>query len=163
MKIIGTFFLLSILLSSFSILRPRERVLTQSEIKELIDAHNFYRKKVGVPEIRYSNELSLEAKKVALMNAKRQNLIHTKSVLGENLYFSSSSTTPKEVVDDLASEEEYFSHRNRKFNSRCGHYTQIIWKSSLKVGAAIYLDKDGGEYWALVYSPAGNQFGEKAY
>lgn len=148
---------------SFTGVKPNMRQLNKLEINELVNAHNVYRKQVNVPDINYSERLSVIAKEVALMNCRRKNLIHTNSPYGENLFYNSVKSTPTEVIDYFATEEQYFSHRKRTFNSRSGHYSQIIWKNTTEFGVAIAVDKDGGEYWAIVYDPPGNQLGEKAY
>ena len=83
------------------------------------------------------------------------------------------STLPIEVVDDWASEKEYFNYKTRKCiknccdfvdccPDECGHYTQIIWRDTKEVGCAV--SKLGSkQIWVCQYNPPANYIGEKTY
>ena len=44
-----------------------------------------------------------------------------------------------------------------------GHYTQMVWRSTTRVGMATVRSKDGSYYTCARYSPAGNFVGERPY
>ena len=44
----------------------------------------------------------------------------------------------------------------------CGHYTQIVWETTQKVGCA-KIQCDGFDLWVCNYDPPGNWVGEKPY
>lgn len=83
---------------------------------------------------------------------------------GENLYWQSNSDNPYtnaatawveekstyngEAITGTGNFEEY------------GHYTQIIWKSTTKIGMGIASDGSGGYYVVARYTPEGNVIGE---
>ena len=72
-----------------------------------------------------------------------------------------------QVVDLWASEEEFFNHKKRKYRfkegQKYGHYSQIIWAKTTKIGAAVRLCKDGSQIWVCNYDPPGNYIDEEVY
>ena len=43
----------------------------------------------------------------------------------------------------------------------CGHYTQVVWKTSTEVGCGKAMCADKSQVWACQYTPAGNYVGQK--
>lgn len=138
-----------------------------AHMKGMVAAHNKWRKELNLPPLEWSNELAEVAQKWA-NKLKRQGckMKHSTSSYGENLYWSSGmNTTPEDVVDSWASEKKYFNFKKKKCNGawyKCGHYTQVIWKNTKKVGCAMV--KCGNQQvWVCNYDPAGNYTGEAPY
>ncbi|XP_004281957.1 glioma pathogenesis-related protein 1 [Orcinus orca] len=85
--------------------------------------------------------------------------------LGENLWtgslylFSVSS-----AVTDWYNEIQYYDFKTRKCDKVCGHYTQIVWADSYKVGCAVqfcsrvagFESLRNGAHFICNYGPAGN-------
>jgi len=46
---------------------------------------------------------------------------------------------------------------------QCGHYTQMVWRTSTQVGCASVTCSNGKVLVVCNYSPAGNTMGQKAY
>ena len=44
----------------------------------------------------------------------------------------------------------------------CGHYTQVVWRKSLRVGCGM-ATCGATEVWVCNYDPAGNWDGERPY
>jgi len=139
-----------------------------AEIEEMIERHNHWRNKLGLPALVWSDALANFAQewanKLAANGCKMKH--RQKSSYGENIYWTSDSSTPTKVVDAWASEEKYFSHKTQKCKKEwymCGHYTQLIWEKTKKVGCAVASCGDKGEIWVCNYDPPGNYTGEKAY
>lgn len=94
------------------------------------------------------------------------------NTLGENLAASTNDSTGASVVNDWASEAAdytYASNSCRLFKA-CGHYTQLVWRSSVGLGCAKQRCTTGSPFgsgaWFLVvcnYDPAGNFVGQKPY
>lgn len=135
--------------------------------KELVERHNYYRAKVGVPPLVWSDELATYAQKWANKLSNSCSLTHSSGPYGENLYYTTSSASATDVVDLWASEEEFFNHRNTVYKAgssrKSGHYSQIIWRETTAVGGAMQKCKHGGEIWVCSYSPYGNVVGAKTY
>ena len=140
--------------------------LNEQEKAELISAHNFWRAEVKLADIQWSDDLAAEAQKWANYLAKKGcHMKHSRTKNGENIYWSDYASTPKEVVDEWASEKKYYHGGKIKSSkvSKYGHYTQVVWYNTKFVGCGRAKCKNGDEIWVCNYSPAGNYLGEKAY
>ena len=140
--------------------------LSEEEQTQLIAAHNKWRAEVKVDDIQWSDELAAEAQKWANYLAKKSCRIkHSNTSNGENIYWSSATSTPDEVVASWASEKKYYRGGKVKSSKiyNYGHYTQVVWHSTKYVGCGRAVCKNGSEVWVCTYSPAGNFIGEKPY
>jgi pathogenesis-related protein 1 len=96
---------------------------------------------------------------------------------GENLYWASAiqwsdgkrevqQVNPKKVVDAWGSEvKDYDYARNTcTLGKMCGHYTQVVWKNTTRVGCAVAVCEESSEQvWVCQYQTPGNWVGEKPY
>ncbi|KAL6185421.1 hypothetical protein ACLB2K_041555 [Fragaria x ananassa] len=86
--------------------------------------------------------------------------------LGENIYWGSGSTwTPIDAVNTWAAAEKCYTYATNtcEAGQMCGHYTQIVWKSTRRVGCARVVCDDGDVFMTCNYDPPGNYIGEKPY
>jgi pathogenesis-related protein 1 len=147
-----------------------------------IAAHNKWRAEVGVTEkLSYSPALAVTAQ-AWVDNLKRTDhcrMRHSKpgGQYGENLYWASAltwsdgrkelqSVSPEKVVDSWVSEKADYDYADNrcKQGKMCGHYTQIVWRTTTTVGCAMAVCEDTQEQvWACRYLPAGNRVGRKPY
>jgi hypothetical protein len=98
---------------------------------------------------------------------------------GENIYAAGSTTTPVTVtgpdaVSDWSAESANYTYSGNTCaeGQTCGHYTQLVWRTTTAVGCAVQQcttnSPFGGSFpdWAMVvcdYSPAGNWTGVQPY
>lgn len=84
------------------------------------------------------------------------------SPYGENLAFSSfKGTSCADLMKMWYDEISLYDWRNPSFNSEIGHFTQLVWKDTTKIGCARGFSKRGkGVYLVCNYDPPGNVFGE---
>ena len=96
---------------------------------------------------------------------------------GENLFWGSAVTwtdgrkelqkvSSKQVVEDWGSEKADYDYASNACTDgkMCGHYTQIVWRNSAKVGCGVAVCEDTQEQvWVCQYLPAGNWVGKKPY
>jgi pathogenesis-related protein 1 len=147
----------------------------------MITAHNRWRSTVGAPPLTYSPELAASAQKWAdhLKQSNQCKMQHSKpdAKYGENLYWASAiewsdgrrelqTVSPKQVVDDWGNERADYNYKNNSCTKgkMCGHYTQVIWKSTTTVGCAVAICEDSSaQVWVCQYQPPGNWVGEKPY
>ncbi|OWM65895.1 hypothetical protein CDL15_Pgr015320 [Punica granatum] len=86
--------------------------------------------------------------------------------LGENIYWGSgSSWGPRDAVSAWADEEKYYTYETNSCESGkvCGHYTQIVWKTTRRIGCARVVCDDGDVFMTCNYDPVGNYIGERPY
>lgn len=134
---------------------------------ELLQAHNEVRATVDVAPLTYDATVEATAqtwaRSLAADNCAFEH--EDQDSYGENLWFSSFDPTPTEVVEAWASEVAFYDYdRNScERGEVCGHYTQIVWADSEKLGCGKGVCEDGSVLWACRYDPPGNWVGEKPY
>ena len=64
------------------------------------------------------------------------------------------SQTVTTNMDDLMDEIKDYDFENPGFNGATGHFTQVVWKESVKLGCGY-----SGSYITCRYCPAGNMMG----
>lgn len=151
------------------------------DANEMVAAHNRWRKTVGAPPLKYSPELAASAQEWAnhLKESNHCQMQHSKpdGQYGENLFWASAmewsdgrrelqKVGPKTVVDDWGKERTDYNYKNNSCakGKMCGHYTQLVWKSTTTVGCAVALCKDTLEQvWVCQYQPPGNWVGKRPY
>jgi uncharacterized protein YkwD len=140
---------------------PKEAVVT-----EIIAAHNAIRQKVGVPPLKWSDDLAQVAQRYAENLMSRNAFEHSQDDrYGENLFRISgpgADANPFDVVTAWASESVYYHYANNTCREMCGHYTQIVWKDTKAVGCGAARDADK-EIWVCNYAPFGNVIGERPF
>ena len=147
----------------------------------MVAAHNKWRAQVGVGKLSYSPALEVSAQAWAdnLMQTNHCQMRHSQpdGQYGENLYWASAmnwsdgrrelvTVRPEQVVDSWGSEKRDYNHAKNscKPGKMCGHYTQMVWKTSTQVGCAKAVCSDSQEQvWVCQYQPAGNWVGSKPY
>jgi uncharacterized protein YkwD len=135
-----------------------------SLVRDMLDAHNAVRAQMKVPPLQWSEQLAGHARQWAgNLLARRQFFHQPNSAYGENLFqITGASAAPIEVVRDWASESRNYDYRSNTCRGVCGHYTQIVWRDSKRLGCAVA--RGGGrEVWVCNYDPPGNWVGERPY
>jgi len=95
------------------------------------------------------------------------------SGLGENLYARSGwSDAETAAVTSWGGEQIHYNHATNNCASgrQCGHYTQIVWRSTNELGCGIRRCSSGSPWgsgaWTFVvcnYRPPGNYVGQRPY
>lgn len=148
-----------------------------ASVAGVTERHNFIRANVSpaaspaVPPLVWSAEVAASAQAYA----DKCKFEHSKGKYGENLFASTNVVTGAEVVDDWASEVADYSYdaNDCADGKACGHYTQVVWRGSERVGCAVttctvnspFGSSHGGEWqnWVCQYDPPGNYVGKKPY
>ncbi|XOF33116.1 MAG: CAP domain-containing protein [Candidatus Electrothrix sp. YB6] len=139
-------------------------------------AHNTWRSQVSVPPLRWSDKLARSAQKwadrLAGNNCTLQHSISRE--YGENLYHAGPVTlsdgsaavrkiAAQDVVDFWGSEITHYDYASNSCHGVCGHYTQVVWKSTTEVGCGAAFCGNKGQIWVCRYTPAGNMAGQRPY
>ncbi|MES1981195.1 MAG: CAP domain-containing protein [Pseudomonadota bacterium] len=147
----------------------------------IVSAHNKWRAAVGVPDLSYSPALAVSAQAWAetLKQTNHCAMRHSNSngQYGENLYWASATqwsdgrielqqVPAAQVVNSWGSEKSDYDYSNNRCapGKMCGHYTQLVWRTTRTVGCAMAVCEDSKEQmWVCQYQPPGNWVGEKPY
>ncbi|WP_420316593.1 CAP domain-containing protein [Ekhidna sp.] len=162
------FFVLFTLILASSLTDVDQTKLSDEEIQMILERHNYWRADVGVTtKLEWSEDMAnLAADWARKLKNKDCGWEHRPdNDFGENLFKGTTGAFDAAyVVDAWASEKaDYNYNRNKcKPGKMCGHYTQIVWKTTQKVGCA-KITCDGMDIWVCNYDPPGNWVGEKPY
>ena len=138
--------------------------LASSLARGMLTAHNAVRAEVKLPPLQWSDELVAVSQKWADTLLVQSRFAHNPdSPYGENLFMITGATAaPSIVVREWASESRDYDYRLNTCRAICGHYTQIVWRHTLRVGCAVARGA-GREVWVCSYDPPGNFVGERPY
>lgn len=82
---------------------------------------------------------------------------------GENIFSATGQVAdPAMVVDTWAAEVEGYDAKKNRCKGVCGHYTQIVWRATTRVGCGMATCGDT-EVWVCNYDPPGNYLGQRPY
>ncbi|KAL1775232.1 hypothetical protein HispidOSU_018981 [Sigmodon hispidus] len=151
-------------------------IANEDFIQECVQIHNQLRSKVN-PTARnmlymsWDPELAQIAKAWAKScrfahNPQLKSRLHSNfTVVGENIWtgslflFSASS-----AILNWYNETKYYDFSTRRCTNVCGHYTQVVWADSYKVGCAVqfcprvsnFESLSSGAHFICNYGPGGN-------
>ena len=151
---------------------------------QIVSAHNRVRSKYRLQPLSWSPSLSKFSAQWA-NHLKRNNgcrMHHrphegqNKTDYGENLFWASpfrwsdgatniQNISSTAVVQAWAEEVKYYNYSRNSCQrgQQCGHFTQVVWKDSRKVGCALAICPDKSQVWVCSYDPPGNWQGIKPY
>jgi uncharacterized protein YkwD len=150
-----TLFCVIILIANYSKAYPLDEAEElHNDQQKLLYAHNKIRVLHHAPKLVWDDELASYAERYA----NKCEFKHSKTPYGENL--AAGYPSIYDAVNAWYAERAYYSYTKPGFSNETGHFTQLIWKSSKKIGCAYTLcnGKNGtpGYYLVCEYSPAGN-------
>lgn len=127
---------------------------------EIVDISNAYRKKHGSPPLVYDRNMSVYAQEWADRMASSGVFMHRPGgVYGENLAWSSGKRwNASKAVVVWYNEGKSYSYSKNTHQPGTGHFSQLIWKASRRVGVGVA--RSGlGTFVVCNYAPAGNVIG----
>lgn len=141
-----------------------------------LDVHNSVRANVSpaanpaLPAMQWNELVSA----IAQAHADRCQFAHSGAPgLGENVYAYGAWADAEEDAALLwAQEAAYYDYPSNSCaaGQQCGHYTQMVWRSSTDLGCGIRKCSSGSPWgagqWTVVvcnYSPPGNYIGARPY
>lgn len=148
------------------------------ELAGILQAHNEARaaEGVGLPPLAWDPELASIARAWAAscedVQAPFGLLDHNQGrsdgypgYVGENIHAASARTPPARAVESWMEERADYDYDTNTCSGVCGHYTQVVWKGTTRVGCAL-ADCPGLTFrYAVVcnYAPGGNLVGARPY
>ncbi|XP_074593102.1 Golgi-associated plant pathogenesis-related protein 1-like [Brevipalpus obovatus] len=127
--------------------------------QDCLTAHNYLRSLHGVGPLKYDETLERFAMKRAEYMAQTDIFAHPKKLkYGENLYWRSGNVpTCENAVLAWYNEISLYNYDFPRFSPKTGHFSQLVWRESKKIGcAAAESPKSGRIYIACNYYPPGN-------
>lgn len=128
--------------------------------------HNQYRAKHGSPAMTSTQSLNAAAQQCAKYYAQKRTIDHTcpyKNGAGENLVGGEGNwdgvTFVRMGTKMWYDEVKDYDFNNPGFSMATGHFTQLVWKASTRLGIG-YASEGGYTAAVALYSPAGNVQGQ---
>ena len=142
------------------------------QAQSALEFHNKVRKDVGVPGLEWSEQLSSYAQAWASNLATEGcKLKHRPpsgewaQKYGENIYYYSGPVTL--TAASKAWYNEIKDYKDEKLTikelPKIGHYTQMVWRKTTKLGMGVATCPSGATIVVANYSPMGNFIGQKPY
>uniref|UniRef100_V9KU21 Glioma pathogenesis-related protein 1-like protein n=1 Tax=Callorhinchus milii TaxID=7868 RepID=V9KU21_CALMI len=147
-------------------------------IKECLDVHNFYRSRVNPSASnmlymswdRILSEVAHEWSKKCIFDHNTdlkvpQKLHPVFKTLGENIYVTTGSNlNVTSATKSWYNEVADYNYGSNQCSRICGHYTQLVWATSYKVGCAVHTCPSGifhfnsrlSTIFVCDYGPPGN-------
>uniref|UniRef100_A0A3Q1HI20 ShKT domain-containing protein n=1 Tax=Anabas testudineus TaxID=64144 RepID=A0A3Q1HI20_ANATE len=129
---------------------------------EIVDQHNAFRRGVKPPASNMVKMVGVTDNTVKVAQAWVDQCIlnhgppSTRYQLGENLFYAFEPYAWKDVVDAWHSEVVHYTYPNGSADGQSiGHYTQVVWNTSYKVGCGMTLCSNV-YYYGCHYYRAGN-------
>jgi pathogenesis-related protein 1 len=147
-------------------------------VREALESHNRERHRVGAGDLAWDAKLAGLAQEWARHLCRGgksppslQHRPSTPGGPGENLWAGFTTEGVRfpirDAVQSWAGERRYYDERSGRCKGGvCGHYTQLVWRDTKKVGCGVATCPAGAftaTVWTCNYSPAGNVVGEKPY
>jgi hypothetical protein len=133
------------------------------------ESHNELRAEFGVPALVWDDGLAEAAAEwLEVLSTERdcQAEHNLDSPLGENLAWNKGfESHPCRVTAGWAEEEQDWDFETESCTGECGHWTQIMWTSTERIGCAVTAcaDAPDEELWMCTYDPPGNVPGQPPF
>ena len=141
-------------------------VRAQNSPQDYLQAHNAARSAVGVGPMTWSSTLAAYALNYANQRLGDCRLVHSGGPYGENLFWGSGREwTARDAVESWVSERRHYHYPTNSCAAGqvCGHYTQVVWRSSVQLGCARVRCNNGAIFIICSYNPRGNIVGRPPY
>jgi len=137
----------------------------QNSPQDYVDAHNAARAAVGVGKITWDPKVAAYANDYANKRKGDCNLQHSGGPYGENLAKGTGSFTGVAAVRLWVNEKADYNYNSNSCapGKVCGHYTQVVWRDSTRLGCARVQCNNKWFFVICNYDPPGNIIGRRPY
>lgn len=150
--------------------RPADAAaLSAADRRAIVDAHNALRAEVGCGPMTWDARLEEVARRHLATLAASCTLTHGDSPYGENLAAWTGDAPAANAVALWGAEKPQYTGGGGPYQGvgdGAGHYTQVVWRATTKVGCARVRCARQGKQWTLVscnYDPRGNVLTQIVY
>lgn len=131
----------------------------QNSDQDFLDTHNTARGQVGIGPMTWDVTVAAYALNYTNLRVRDCILVHSGGRYGENLAKGTGSFSGTDAVNFWVDEKTNYNNVTKTCakDQVCGHYTQVVWKTSVRLGCARVLCSDG-LWWFVTcsYDPPGN-------
>ncbi|KAK9097443.1 hypothetical protein Sjap_022940 [Stephania japonica] len=168
MASLNTFLIIfTILILTFNNTPSHAKVKGREFINQIIQGHNDARREVGLAPLEWEPALAKFARVYSNERRRDCELVHTpNNGFGENLFWGQGrGWSGSDAVAGWVEEKQYYDLGSNSCSAgqQCGHYTQMVWRGTKKVGCAKVACHNGDTYITCEYYPPGNYVGERPY
>ncbi|KAJ6751093.1 hypothetical protein OIU85_001602 [Salix viminalis] len=137
----------------------------QDSPQDFLDAHNTARTTVGVGSMIWDDTVAAFALSYISGLTSSCILEHSAgSSYGENLAGGSADLAGTAAVEMWVAERANYDYNsNSCVGGECLHYTQVVWRKSVRLGCAKVTCDNGATIISCNYDPQGNFNGERPY
>ncbi|XP_023642278.1 pathogenesis-related protein 1 [Capsella rubella] len=137
----------------------------QDSPQDYVNAHNQARAQVGVGPMQWDEGIAAYARSYVDRLKGDCNSVHSGGPYGENLAGGGNSGdfSGVDAVNLWVNEKAEYNPVSNTCNRECRHYTQVVWRKSVRIGCAKVRCNNGGTIISCNYDPPGNYVGEKPY
>ncbi|XP_071737130.1 pathogenesis-related protein PR-1-like [Rutidosis leptorrhynchoides] len=136
-------------------------------INNFIYLQNQARAAHRLPPLVWDPLLERYANSYARLRQKDCLLQHSNGPYGENIFWGSGyGWNPAQAAAAWVGEQRWYTYGSNSCNGgqECGHYTQIVWKTSRRIGCSVVnCFQNKGVFMICNYDPPGNYIGERPY
>ncbi|KAF9589442.1 hypothetical protein IFM89_023760 [Coptis chinensis] len=147
-------------LSSFFISTQSSRT-----VSDFLTPHNIIRSQYHLKPLQWDAKLASYARWYANQRRGDCQLIYSNSNYGENIFWGKGKRwKPADAVAAWFAERSPYDYNRINCNSKdCLHFTQLVWRTTLRVGCAKIICTSGDTYITCNYDPHGNIIGQRPY
>ncbi|XP_026396496.1 basic form of pathogenesis-related protein 1-like [Papaver somniferum] len=133
--------------------------------EDYLAPHNLARAEVNVTPLGWDNIVASYATDYAKQRADDCKLVHSAGgPYGENLATSTGDLAAGDAVNLWVEEKSnYDMESNSCQGGECLHYTQVVWRNTVRLGCASVNCTTGGTFVICSYDPPGNWVGQRPY
>lgn len=157
---------ISLLVPIMAILAIMSKIsYAQNSPQDYLNAHNRARSEVGVGRITWDANVAAYAQNYLNQLRGSCQMVHSGGQYGENLAWSSGDMTATGAVNMWVDEKKNYDYNsNSCFNGECLHYTQVVWRNSVRLGCAKVRCSNGrSTIISCNYDPPGNWIGQRPF
>ncbi|XP_022949854.1 pathogenesis-related protein 1-like [Cucurbita moschata] len=134
--------------------------------REFLTAHNKVRMNVTHPVLSWDRGLARYARRWGTKRTVDCKMVHSYGPYGENLFWGAlDHWTPTDAVESWSKERRHYDAQTNSCveGEMCGHYTQVIWRDTTKLGCTRVRCQIGGVLIICEYDPPGNYVNETPF
>ncbi|KAI3849330.1 hypothetical protein MKX03_025836 [Papaver bracteatum] len=137
---------------------------SQYSPEDYLAPHNAARAEVNVGPLEWDEHVAAYARDYANRRAGDCRLTPSSGQYGENLGWGIRDLRPADAVGMWVNEKRNYDYdSNSCQGGDCSHYTQVVWRNSVRLGCATMRCNAGGTIAICSYDPPGNVEGQRPY